>query len=582
MPDLQQILIARLQTAVAAAFGDAYAKVDPLVRLSAQAQFGDYQANLAMSLSKQVNAKPRDVAGKIVEALSLHGDDDIFAKIEIAGPGFINLHLTDAFLSQQLNAMASDAEGRLGVPKASPPLTVVVDYSSPNVAKEMHVGHLRSTIIGDSIARVLEYQGHKVIRQNHLGDWGTQFGMLIEHLIEKGLKDAELGDLTSLYQEAKRRFDAEPDFSRRARKRVVSLQGGDEETLSVWRRLVEASATYFQRVYNRLGVLLEPTDIRGESFYNDRLAPVMESLQKAGLLSESEGATVVTPPGFMGKDGEPLPMIVRKSDGGFLYATTDLAGGTFRVKELGASRVIYVTGAPQAQHFAMVFAVLKMMGVGEGVKFEHVPFGSVLGPDGKVFKTREGNTVRLEDLIQEAEERAAKVIAEKNPDLPAEERTKIAHAVGIGALKYADLSSDRIKDYIFDWDRMLAFDGNTAPYIQNAFVRVHGIFRKGNVDPASLGDKTIVIAEPAEHALALKLLQLPSVIESVAQSLEPHRMCTYLYETAAAYHKFFETCPVLTAPNDATRWSRLRLSAVTAATFKLGLGLLGIETIERM
>ena len=584
MPDVQQLLVTRLQSAVAAAFGDAYTTVDPLVRPSAQPQFGDYQANLAMSLSKQVGAKPRDVAAKIVEKLEFHGDDDIFSKIEIAGPGFINLHLKDAFVSEQLNGMAGDTD-RLGVPKASPQ-TVVVDYSSPNVAKEMHVGHLRSTIIGDSIARVLAFQGHKVIRQNHLGDWGTQFGMLIEHLLDTNATGAgtlSIKDLNTLYKEAQKKDEADAAFAARARKRVVALQAGDPETVRLWQLLIAESKRHFNAAYRQLGVGLTDEDVRGESFYNDRLAGVVADLTSLNMLKESEGARVVFPSGFIGKESEPMPMIVQKSDGGYLYATTDLAAIRYRTGDLKADRIVYVTDSRQSQHFAMVFQTAREAGwVGEQVKLEHVPFGTVLGEDKKPFKARSGETVKLIDLLNESTQRAAKIIEEKNPDLPAEERANIARAGGIGALKYADLSSDRIKDYIFDWNRMLAFDGNTAPYIQNAYVRVHGIFRKGGIDPATLADKAIVVAEPNEHALAMKLLQLPAVIEGVAQSLEPHRMCTYLYETAAAYHKFFETCPVLQAPDDATRSSRLRLCALTAAVFKLGLGLLGIDVIERM
>ena len=581
MPDVQTILTTRFQSAVAAAFGEAFAQVDPLIRPSANPQHGDYQANLAMSLAKQVGLKPREVAEKIKATVDLAG---ICEKIDIAGPGFINLTLTNSFIDQHINTMASDE--RLGVAPASPAQTVVVDYSSPNVAKEMHVGHLRSTIIGDAVARVLSFQGHRVIRQNHVGDWGTQFGMLIEHLIDIAW-DPQAGhsisDLNALYQAAKKHFDEDAAFAERSRQRVVALQSGEAKSRALWQGLIEESKHHFNEAYERLGVLLKNDDIRGESAYNPFLADVAASLTATGLAQESQGALVLYPDGFKDAEGKPQAMIIRKSDGGFLYATTDLAAARFRINDLKADRIVYVTDARQSDHFAMLFWALKAAKwVPPHVKLEHVPFGMVLGPDKKPFKTRTGGTVKLVDLIDEAVDRALKVINEKNPELPENERKYVAQAVGIGALKYADLSGDRVKDYIFDWDRMLAFDGNTAPYIQNAYVRVHGIFRKGQINPAELGDKKITIADPAERLLALKLLQLPAVIDSVAQSLEPHRLCLYLYDLAASYHKFFECCPVLSAPDDATKLSRLRLSNVTAQTFKLGLGLLGIQVIERM
>lgn len=610
MPDVQTILTTRFQSAVAAAFGEAFAQVDPLIRPSSNPQHGDYQANLAMSLAKQVGMKPREVAEKIKATVDLAG---ICEKIDIAGPGFINLTLMNSFIDQNINTMAGDE--RLGVAPASPAQTVVVDYSSPNVAKEMHVGHLRSTIIGDAVARVLSFQGHRVIRQNHVGDWGTQFGMLIamvshtagpeanavleragvdqvKHEVSVNSETKELTrysvqlklqDLDKFYREAKRRFDSDPAFADLARQTVVNLQSGRGMELEVWRSLLEASKHHFNDAYRKLNVLLTDDDIRGESFYNPFLADVAASLTATGLAQESQGALVLYPDGFKDAEGKPQAMIIRKSDGGFLYATTDLAAARFRINDLKADRIVYVTDARQSDHFAMLFWALEAAKwVPPHVKLEHVPFGMVLGPDKKPFKTRTGGTVKLVDLIDEAVDRALKVINEKNPELPENERKHVAQAVGIGALKYADLSGDRVKDYIFDWDRMLAFDGNTAPYIQNAYVRVHGIFRKGQINPADLQGKTITIADPAERLLALKLLQLPAVIDSVAQSLEPHRLCLYLYDLAASYHKFFESCPVLTAPDEPTKLSRLRLSSVTAATFKLGLGLLGIQVIERM
>lgn len=582
MPDLTKTLTQRFQRAIVAAFGDEHSDIDPIIRASAQAKFGDYQANVAMSLAKQVGGEnPRDIAQKIIDNIQV---DDICTKLEIAGPGFINLYLSTAFLNDRVNRMARDE--RLDVPTIDPPQKVVVDYSSPNVAKEMHVGHLRSTIIGDCIARVLEFQGDEVIRQNHLGDWGTQFGMLIEYLVEQGWQadgDHSISDLNVLYKQSKGRFDEDADFADRARKRVVDLQSGEATAKALWQALIEESKRHFNQVYKRLGVQLTDDDVCGESFYNDRLADVVADLDNAGLLKESQGAAVVFPEGFKDRDDNPLGMIVRKSDGGYLYATTDLAAARYRANDLEADRIVYVTDARQANHFAMLFSVLAKTGwVPSKVRLDHVMFGMVLGPDKKPYKSRDGNTVSLADVINEGVERAAAVITEKNPDLPADEQSTVSEAVGIGAIKYVDLSNDRIKDYIFDWDRMLSFDGNTAPYIQNAYVRVHGIFRKGEVARSSLKDKTIMIAEPAERLLAIKLLQLPSVIESVSQSLEPHRLCTYLYELASAFHKFFESCPVLSAKDEATKQSRLKLCDVVAETFKCGLGLLGIDVIERM
>lgn len=578
--DPLQVLSDAIQAAIVAVYGEAFADADPMVRPSASNQHGDYQANVAMGLAKRVSAKPRDVAQAIVDRLDL---SQVCAKVDIAGPGFINFHLTDAFLAQQVQAQATDEH--LGLVQASPAQRVVVDYGGPNVAKEMHVGHLRSAIIGDAIVRVLTALGHHVIRQNHIGDWGTQFGMLIQAMIEAGdnASGHAIGDLNKLYQAAKKRFDDDAPFAERARQRVVKLQGGDEETLALWRKLVTQSESHFQEVYSRLGVLLTGDDIRGESFYNPRLPGVVKDLEKQGLLKESQGAAVVFPPGFGDKDKNPLPLIVRKGDGGYLYATTDLAAARYRVDELAAQRVIYVTDVRQAQHFAMVFQTLRDAGWAPStVRLDHVPFGTMLGQDRKPFKTRSGDLIRLVDLLDEAIERADAVVKDKRPEMAEEQRKTVAAAVGVGALKYADLSTDRIKDYVFDWTRMLSFDGNTAPYLQNAYVRVRAIFRKGNVDPASVRDSAIHLGEPAERALAAKLLLFPTTAASVGESLEPHRLCNYLYELAAGYHKFYEACPVLTAGDDATRASRLALSDLTARVLQRGLQLLGIEVVEQM
>ncbi len=514
MADLQAQIETALCDAVRTAFGEQYAHVDPLVRPAGDAKFGDFQANLAMPLAKQLKAKPRDIAQQLVDALPVEA---LFAQPpDIAGPGFINMTLCAELLQEHAAAMRDDE--RLGIPRAQPPQHVVVDYSSPNVAKEMHVGHLRSTILGDTIARVLAFQDHQVIRQNHLGDWGTQFGMLIEYLVDAGwdaqtLKqstgDQKIGDLNRLYQQAKKKFDDDADFADRARQRVVALQRGDEPTLELWRGLVAESKRHFNDVYQRLGVQLTDEDIRGESFYNDQLPQVVEALEQTGMLRESQGAACVFPEGFKDREGEPLPMIVRKKDGGYLYATTDLAAARYRINTLGAERMIYVTDARQAQHFAMVFETLREAGWApqDQVRLDHVAFGAILGPDRKPFKTREGGTVRLSDLLDEAERRAGEVIAQKNPELTEAERAEVARVVGIGALKYADLSNDRVKDYVFDWDRMLAMDGNTAPYLQYSYTRIRSIFRKGAVDPTTIPSDAIRVSEPAERALVLKLAQ---------------------------------------------------------------------------
>ncbi len=586
MSDLQTTLESRLQAAVSAALGEAYAQTDPAIRPSNNPKFGDYQANLAMALGKQRGEKPREVAEKIVASLDAEG---LFSDVTIAGPGFINLTLDPAVLNAQAAAMAADE--KLGIPQAASPHTVVIDYSAPNVAKEMHVGHLRSTIIGDALTRVFDAVGHQTLRQNHLGDWGTQFGMLITNLLDNGFDPQagnSPGELTKIYKAAKLRFDLEPEFVERARQRVVQLQAGDPETLAVWKALVDDSKQYFDDVYRRLDVLLEPGDVCGESFYNDRLPGVIERLANEGRLQQSQGADVVFVGDFKDRDGQALPMIVRKSDGGYLYATTDLAAAMYRAHELHADRIVYVIGAPQKQHVEMFttmlydFGWIDKPGPSGGVRMDFVGFGSVLGQDKKMFKTRSGETIRLVDLIDEAQTRAESVIAEKNPDLPAEERQQVAKAVGLGALKYADLSSDRIKDYVFDWDRMLALDGNTAPYLLYSYARIRSIFRKGEIDFDTFTAEGLAVREPAERALVLQLLQFAVVVESVAESLEPHRWCNYLYELATRYHRFFEQCPVLKADDDATRNSRLALCHLTARTLERGLGLLGISVVERM
>jgi arginyl-tRNA synthetase len=579
LPNVQDNLMRRVRAAVDAAVDAPVGDLGVWVSPSTQAKFGDYQVNAAMSLGKRLGRKPRELAEQIVAKLDLAG---VCEKVEVAGGGFINLSLDGGFLEEQIRGLVRD--DRLGVDRVDPAETVVVDYSGPNVAKEMHVGHLRSTIIGDAISRVLEFQGHRVIRQNHLGDWGTQFGMLIQHMHELGVRGGSVsGDLNELYQAAKRRFDAEADFADRARGRVVQLQGGDPETLARWGELVDLSQKHFRGVYSRLDSSLQDTDIRGESFYNPMLGGVLEWLDGAGILKTSEGARVVYPPGFVDREGQPQPMIVRKTDGGYLYATTDLAAARYRVEQVGAGRVVYVTDARQSQHFAMVFAAARMAGLGGGrVRLEHVPFGTVLGEDHKPFKTRSGDVVKLIDLLDEAERRAGEIINSKNPDLPGELRDRIGHVVGVGALKYADLSSDRVRDYVFDWDRMLSFDGNTAPYLQNAYVRIRSIFRKGQVEASSLDAGALRISDPHERALAIHLLRFPVTVDGVGVSLEPHRLCTYLFELATEYHRFYEHCPVLKADDAGVRESRLLLCGLVGRVLERGLGLLGIGVVEQM
>jgi arginyl-tRNA synthetase len=573
MADPRALLASKFRAAIVAAFGEEHAAVDPALRASSHA---DYQANVAMALTKKVKKPPRDVAAAILDKLDAGG---LVAKTEIAGPGFINITLENALLSREVAAVA--ASDAVGIEPAAAPERVIVDYSSPNVAKEMHVGHLRSTIIGDALARAHEALGHTVIRQNHLGDWGTPFGMLIEHLIDLGAgAEHSIKDLNAFYQAARVKFDGDAAFAERARARVVALQGGDEATLALWKKLVGASREYFNSVYRLLGVTLSDADVAGESMYNPWLAGVVSELEEKGLAVESEGAMCVFVPGFKGRDDKPLPLIIRKKDGGYGYATTDMCAVRYRVRDLKATRLLYVIGAPQAQHLAMVYEAARMAGwLVPPARAEHVAFGSVLGADGKMFKTRAGDTVRLLDLLNEGVERAAAIVAEKNPELAPAEREAIARAVGIGAIKYADLSSDRVKDYTFDWGRMLAFDGNTAPYLQYAHARMRSILRKSGekVDAGA-----VTIAAPQERALALAILSFPTVVDDVASTLQPHKLCGYLYDLSTTFSSFYENCPVLKAPTDAERRSRLALCEVTARVLARGLGLLGIEAPEQM
>jgi arginyl-tRNA synthetase len=576
--DIQATVEDQLRQATRAALGDAFADADPLVR-PADPQFGDYQANLALSLAKATGRKPRDIAQAIVSQL---GDSPLFLRTSVAGPGFINVTLSNAAILGAAGNMYNDA--RLGVAPPAAPDRVVVDYGSPNLAKEMHIGHLRSSIIGDAIARILRFAGHDVLLQNHIGDWGTQFGMLLEHLLDSGwdaAQDHSLSDLNRLYQDAKARFDAEPAFAERARSRVVKLQAGDEQSLAFWRMLITESCAHMNEVFGRLGVLLGDTDLRGESFFNSRLPSVVSDLAAAGVLEESDGAQVVFCEGFTSKTGSPLPLIVQKTDGGYGYAATDLAAARFRIGELGRNRLIYVVDSRQSDHFGMLFWALRKAGWAPSeVKLEHVAFGTILGADRKAFKTRSGGTVKLADVLDEAVARARGAIEARGRDLSPEELEQISRAVGVGAVKYADLSSDRIKDYTFDYDRMLALEGNTAPYLQYAYVRVQSILRRAG--ESDLSGAALMITDPVERQLMLTLLELPRLIAQLVASLEPHRLCTYLYELAARVHQFHEHCPVLKAPDAATRTSRLTLSALAARTLKLGLELLGVTVVERM
>lgn len=562
------------KTAIYETFGDAISECDPMIQASARKEFGDYQANFAMRLAKQLHKKPLEIANAVVDNLK---NNAVFTKLEPSGPGFINIFLNNDFIAQQLAEVAHDP--RLGVTEDQHKQIVVVDYANANVAKEMHVGHIRSIVIGDAIVRILGFLGHTLHRQSHLGDWGTQFGMLIEYLFETGEQNNaySVSDLDPLYKKSKQRFDDDPIFAEKARARVVALQSGDSATMAIWQTLVKESLHYFQKIYNKLDVLLTEEDARGESFYNPMLADVVAELIKKGLAQESEEATVVFLEEFSN------PYIIRKKDGGYLYATTDIAAAKFRINELKANRLIYLTDARQIQHFAMLFATLKKAAwLPSDVRVAHIPFGAILGKDNKPFKTRSGESIKLIALLEEAESRALVIAKEKNPHLSAEQLAVIAHDIGIGALKYADLRSDKIKDYVFDWEKLLSFEGNTAPYLLNAYVRIRAVFRKGNIDPTTVQSAKLILATEVEHALALKMLDFPEMVYSVADNLMLHVLCDYLYDLAATYHKFYEQCPILSNEDDTIRQSRLLLSDITARTLKLGLDLLGIKTLEQM
>jgi arginyl-tRNA synthetase len=572
--NLRQYLDSRISQALSALTGETGCQA--LVAPAKNPQFGDYQANGVMALAKRLGRNPRELGNALLETLDLA---PVVNKIELAGPGFINLFIAPEFLASQLNAIG---QGPLVAPAAQA-RKVLIDYSSPNLAKEMHVGHLRGTIIGDAIARTFEYLGHALTRHNHFGDWGTQFGMLITYMQELPAGSevtAELGDLEGFYRAAKQRFDTEPAFAEQARANVVKLQSGDPACLALWRSFIKVSVAHCQQLYQRLGITLSETDIVPESFYNDRLQGVMDTLRDKGLLSESAGAQCVFLDEFKTREGEPLPVIVQKSDGGYLYATTDLAAIGYRCRELGAERVLYVVDARQSLHFQQVFTVARLAGFAAADSaLEHLSYGTMMGRDGKPFKTRSGDTIKLIDLCEESVERAYALVSAKNPELPEQQRREIADVVGIAAIKYADLSKNRNSDYVFDWDSMLSFDGNTAPYLLYAYARIRSIFRRAELDPDT--DYALVVQATEEKVLALKLLQFSETVETLAEDCLPNQLCLYLYELAGVFMKFYEACPVLKAEG-AERTARLGLCQHTARTLRQGLKLLGITTLEQM
>ena len=615
MPNIQRTLDAYVTAAMRAAFPQA-PDAPAIVQPSQDPRFGDYQANGAMALAKQLKTKPRDVAAAVLERLDV---SQICEPPEIAGPGFINLRLRPDWVAAQVGAINPDKpEDRLGVLRAEKPETVVVDYSAPNLAKEMHVGHLRSTIIGDALVRMLDFSGHKTIRQNHVGDWGTQFGMLVARLeqrygeivaqynqvlVHEGSfavsDDVVLPDMEVFYREAKNRFDTDPHFAKVSRENVVKLQSGDPQIVASWNSIVSISLYHCARIYERLGVLLNRKDIRGESAYNDDLPRVIEDLAGKGLITESEGAQCIFvkdeqgKPKFVAKDGVPLPLLVQKSDEGYLYATTDLAAIRYRVGQLHADRILYVVDARQSLHFAMVFECARQAGFAPpGVALHHVAFGTMMGSDGRPFKTREGGTVKLMALLDEAEKRALDLVTRKNAEDVAAGRTQpltetqkqeIAHTVGIGAVKYADLAQNRTSDYIFSWEKMLSLDGNTAPYMQYAYARVRSIFRKGEHEAeAHRADAApIPLASPQELALGKTLLRFPETLDRAVEDYRPNVLAAYLYDLAGAFTAFYDACPVLQSKED-VRAARLKLCDLTARVIQRGLGLLGIEVAERM
>ena len=576
--DPEDTLAQLVRDALAAELGEQYATADPIIRPS---QFADYQSNAALPLAKALGRPPREIATAVAARLADPAQACPIAKVEVSGPGFINITLRDEWIGGQ--AASQLADPRLGVPLAEPAQRVVVDYSGPNVAKELHAGHLRPTVVGDAIVRVLEYLGHTVIRAAHLGDWGTQFGLLIEHALDIGelatAKELEAGEITAFYQAARAKFDAEPSFADRARQRVVELQAGDEQAMRLWRMLVDDSMVYLRDVYARLDITLTDADMDPESFYNPVLASVSGELEDKGIAVISDGALCAFPPGFSGRDGLPVPLMLRKSDGGYGYASTDAAAIRYRLVDLKADRIIYVVGSEQHQHFELVFAVARQAGwLTDQASAEHAVIGLMTGPGGRRLQTRSGEQVKLATLIDESVDRAGEVIRDRYADPVL--RQQIAESVGVGALKYGDLSVARDSSYVLDFDRLLALTGNTGPYLQYATARIRSIFHKAGRDPAAVTGP-VAVAEPAERALALSLLGLSRALGDVSAAAEPHKLAGYLFDVASAFTTFYEHCPVLTA-EPAIRDSRLALAALTLRVLTTGLGLLGIPVPERM
>ena len=576
MADPQETLTRLVRGALGAVLGPEYAGADPLIRPS---QFADFQANVALPLGKRLGRAPREVEAELAGELAA---SVVLGSAEVSGPGFINLTLADDWLAGQASSLLDDP--RLGVPEAEPALKIVVDYSGPNVAKELHVGHLRPTVVGDAIVRVLEFLGHQVVRAAHLGDWGTQFGMLIEHAQDIGEQatydQLAGGDFTAFYQAARAKFTADPAFAGRARRRVVELQAGEAHAMSLWQLLVGDSMEYLRGVYARLGITLTDADMAPESFYNPMLADVCAELERAGIAVISDGALCVFPPGFTGRDGKPLPLMLRKSDGGYGYDSTDMAAIRYRLVELGASRLIYVVGSEQSQHLQMVFAAARLAGwLTDAASAEHAVIGLMTGPGGQRLRTRTGEQIKLVTLVEEAVERAEKVIKDRYDD--PEQRARIAEAVGVGALKYGDLSVARDSSYALDFDRLLALTGNTGPYLQYATARIRSIFHRAGDDPDQASGP-ILVTEGAERELALRLLGLGGAVRAVEATAEPHKLAGYLFDTASAFTTFYEQCPVLQAAEPSIRQSRLALSALTLRVLVTGLGLLGIPVPDRM
>ncbi len=551
-----------------------------VVKPSGRPEFGDYQVNGIMGAAKRLKTNPRNLAAQVLENVTV---SPMIEKTEIAGPGFINVTLNKTWLATQLASNLTSET--LGVVQADKPQIVVVDYSAPNLAKEMHVGHLRSTIIGDAVVRTLMFLGHTVIRQNHVGDWGTQFGMLLTHMADLQATSnnisMQLSDLESFYRDAKLRFDESAEFAERARKNVVKLQSGDKESLALWQQFINTSLQHCESTYQRLNVLLTRNDVMPESAYNDDLPHVVADLQKAQLLTKDAGAQCVFLDEFKGKEGDPLPTIVQKSDGGYLYATSDLAALRYRQKQLNANRILYFVDARQSLHLNQVFTIAKKAHfIDAEMSTEHMPFGTMMGQDGRPFKTRAGGTVKLNDLLDEAEERAFDRVKQSNPDLSEEEHRTIANKVGIGAVKYADLSKNRVSDYIFNWDSMLSFEGNTAPYLLYAYARINSIFNKVTHYDTNA---PVLIESIIERQLVIKLLQFTEAVEAVGRDGMPNILCTYLHELSGLFMTFYEACPILKKDiSPELRDSRLQLANATATTLKTGLDLLGIDTLQKM